>query len=333
MKPEPARVFVSCGQRDIEMEVANRVAKMLEGLGYEPYLARYEQSLRSLRENIFGKLRDQTEYLLFVDFRREKINEKEFRGSLFSHQELAIASFLDLGEEDVIVFQESGVLKCDGMIGAFQGNATEFTDRSELVETIKQRVGEKWRNNWRRKLVLEQADDPNCAAYRQTSGTTGFFFHVRVKNRHICATARNCYAHLRSIGEAATGQRTPFEAAELRWAGYPLPNVAISPGECFRRFDAVWFDSARPQCPQFNIISDWPRNRPSLRGPGQWALEYEVISENVPGAIIPVDLEVGDDGTVRFGQSLPPVKIAQLDDSEISHFNETRSAAVRGSES
>ena len=107
MSQDPARVFVSCGQRDCcEKEVANRVKDVLEKLGYEPYLAVDEQSLRSLRENIFERLRDRTEYFLFVDFCREKIGDgPDCRGSLFSHQELAIASFLDFGD-DFLAFQE-----------------------------------------------------------------------------------------------------------------------------------------------------------------------------------------------------------------------------------
>jgi len=173
MSQDPARVFVSCGQRDCcENEVANRVKKVLEDVGYEPYLAVDEQSLCSLRENIFDRLGDRTEYFLFVDFRREKIGDgPDSRGSLFSHQELAIASFLDFGD-DCLAFQEQGVRKRDGMIGAFQGNVAEFQDRSELPQMIKGRVEGKWQNNWRRKLVF--ADKPDCEAVAQRSGTTGF---------------------------------------------------------------------------------------------------------------------------------------------------------------
>lgn len=327
MSEDPARVFVSCGQRNSEREIAHRVKEMLETLGFEPYVAAYDQNLRSIRESIFGRLRDQTEYFLFIDLCREKINTGACRGSLFSHQELAIASFLEL-DNDILVFQQQGVLHRDGMIGAFQANATSFQDRSDLLEKMEERVKEKWRSDWRRKLVLEQADDPDCEAVLQKSGTTRFFFHIRVKNRHIRATARNCYAYLRSVRDAATGQTKPFEAAELQWAGYRFPNAIIPPGKCSRRFDAVWFDSAIPQYVGFDIFSDWPRNMPQLRGPGSWALEYEVISENVPGSTITLSLDVGADNKVRFGQSQPPVEITQFSDSQICLFNETRTVAI-----
>jgi hypothetical protein len=322
VNPEPARVFVSCGQRDgDEMEVVHRLEALLRSKGFEPYVAKYQQSLRSLRENIFDRLSEQTEYFLFIDFRREKVGESEDRrGSVFSHQELAIASFLDF-EEDIIVFQEHGVLERDGMIGAFQANAHRFQDRSELLKDIEKRIEENWHNNWRRKLVLD--NNPSCVAVRQQSGATGFFFHVIVKNRHIRATARNCYAHLRSKTDAVTNQPIPFEAAALKWAGYSFPNAVVPPAS-FRRFDAVWFDSSSPQYPRFNIFSDWPQNRPDLHGPGVWMLEYEVISENVSGSTIPLVLEVRDDGTVRFGESQQPVRISPMTDSEIYHFNESQ---------
>ncbi|MGO9271518.1 MAG: hypothetical protein ACLQOO_14865 [Terriglobia bacterium] len=330
MNEDRARVFISCGQRDDgEREIARRVKEILNNLDFEAYVAVYDQTLRSIREAVFEHLLNQTEYLLFIDFRRERIEgTSEYRGSLFSHQELAIASFLEL-DNDILVFQEQGVMERDGMMGAFQANVsdaegTRFSDRSVLLERIEQRVQKKWRSDWRRKLALEQADDPNCEAVPQTCGTTGYFFHIRVRNRHIRATARNCYAYLRSVKDTATGQITPFEAAELRWAGYYFPNAIIPPGECTRRFDAVWFDSSGPQYPRFNIYSDWPRCLPGLQGPGSWELEYEVISDNVPGSTIKLPLDVCADHTVCFGQLHPPVEITRLSPQQIARFNEER---------
>jgi hypothetical protein len=327
MHEKPARVFVSCGQREgEERQIAHAVKRMLDGLGYEAYLAVYEQTLLSLRENIFAKLGDQTEYFLFVDLCREKIDASgNCRGSLFSHQELAIASFLGF-DDDVIIFQEKGLIERDGMIYAFQANATSFSDRSGLVDLIKKRVENQWRKDWQRKLVLDQADDPDCEAVPQQGGATGFFFHIRVKNRHIRATARNCYAYLRSVRDALTDDSHSFEAAELRWAGYHFPSAIIPPGNCTRRFDAVWFNSASPGDPRFKIFSDWPRNIPRLRSPGAYVLEYEVVSDNVPGSILPLRLDLGPANSVRFGKS-QPVEVTQLLDAQTDHFNSTRTTA------
>src|SRR5258706_14347811 len=53
-----SRVFVSCGQnRDSgELEFARRIGQLLESLGFDPYVALSEQTLRGLKENIFARL-------------------------------------------------------------------------------------------------------------------------------------------------------------------------------------------------------------------------------------------------------------------------------------
>jgi len=317
-------VFISCGQRPgEELEIAKRLKSMLkEEFQFEPYLALADQRLRSVPENIFERLRN-SEYFLIIDFRREKV-DKEYRGSLFSHQELAIAAFLEF-DNDVLIFQEKGVMQRDGMIGAFQANAIPFKRRSDLVETIAKHVKKKWHHDWRRKLVLQQANDPDCEAVQQKSGTVGYFFHILMRNRHIRTPARDCCAYLRSVRDA-TGRMTRFEASKLRWAGCFFPNAIIPPGNFVRRFDALWFDSSSPLCPRLNILSDWPRSFPNLRGPGTWELEYEVISNNVPGSTIKLGLDLRADNTIRFGHS-KRVRIINMSAQEIVSFNQRRACA------
>ena len=302
MNEEHSRVFISCGQRDgRERQVAEeQFWAMLKEQGFEPYLATHDHTLRSIRENIFQRL-SETKYFLFIDFRREKIEDPDvYRGSLFSHQELAIASFLDLNE-DILAFQENGV-KRDGVLDETQVNATSFSERSELLEKIEQQVKDAWRSDWRRQLVLEQADDPTCEIVPQRSSTQGSFFHIKVRNRHVRAATRSCYGYLRSVRDAVSNRTIPFESAELRWAGYCLPNAIIPPKECYRKLDAVWFDSGDPLQPRFNMFSDWPRCMPNLRGPGSWELEYEVTSENILGSRITLSLDVCHNGEFACGQ-------------------------------
>src|SRR6266571_4187938 len=94
-----ARVFISCGQskHSDEVETARKIARRLQELGFDPYIAVEEQTLRGLKENIFSQI-ENSEYFVFVDFKREQLVSNDppmHRGSLFSHQELALASFLD----------------------------------------------------------------------------------------------------------------------------------------------------------------------------------------------------------------------------------------------
>ena len=108
MDPLRARVFISCGQSKSsdEVNIAHQISERLEAEGFAPYVAVEEQTLVGLTENIFGRLRN-SEYFVFIDFIREHLTTKLHRGSLFSHQELAIAAFLNI--DAVIAFQEKGV--------------------------------------------------------------------------------------------------------------------------------------------------------------------------------------------------------------------------------
>lgn len=120
-----ARVFISCGQNKETNEamIAGQIRERLEKLGFEPYIAVEEQTLRGLKENIFHQL-SSSEYFLFVDFKRDKFeNEDVYRGSLFSHQELALASYLNI---EVLAFREAGVKTEDGIMRFLQANTIQF---------------------------------------------------------------------------------------------------------------------------------------------------------------------------------------------------------------
>ena len=112
----PARVFISCGQSQgtDEVQVAKDIEAEFRKLGFDPYVAVEEQSLRGIKENIFRQL-ETSEYFVFIDFKREYVPDKNAcRGSLFSHQELALAAYLGL---PIIAFREKGVIPEDGIMG------------------------------------------------------------------------------------------------------------------------------------------------------------------------------------------------------------------------
>ena len=90
----PARIFISCGQQENtgERKIANDICQKLIEMGFEVYVATQEQSPKGIKENIFWRL-DESEYLIFIDFKREQLVSGEYKGSLFSHQELAIATY------------------------------------------------------------------------------------------------------------------------------------------------------------------------------------------------------------------------------------------------
>ena len=106
---------------------------------------------------------EECEYYLFIDFKREQIIEGSredlvryvkdksktinHRGSLFSNQELAIATYLT---KPIIAFQENGVKDREGILGAIQANVKHFDNRKNLVNRVIQKVHEDWTTNWRK---------------------------------------------------------------------------------------------------------------------------------------------------------------------------------------
>jgi hypothetical protein len=267
-----ARVFISCGQArgTDEQKIATDISCVLKKLGFDPYVAVAEQSLRGLKENLFEQLR-KSEYFLFINFKRKG-------GSLFSHQELAIASFLDL---KVLALQEKG-LKLDGILGFLQANAHPFEERDLLAKQVGGLVADlvrrrKWVRSWRNELVL------NRRAREFTDRNQGEirYFHIDVYNRHHDQTARNCYVFLEKVRRLGTNKGTRIKAVELKWAGTTLPNVAISPGTA-RSFDAFFIRHKKPTVLQFKTFADSPRYKPDIKHEGTYEFTYLVTADNFP---------------------------------------------------
>ena len=73
-------------------EQSPTLSQSLKALGFDPWIATEEQTLNGIKEHIFERLGD-SEYFLFVYFKRERVGH-DHCGSLFAHQELALASYL-----------------------------------------------------------------------------------------------------------------------------------------------------------------------------------------------------------------------------------------------
>ena len=289
-KPDnsPARVFISCGQTrgSDEYATADGIARRLQELHFDPYVALQEQSLNGLKENIFERL-EKSEYFIFVDFKREQLvgpDPAVCRGSLFSHQELALASYLRI---PVLAFQEEGVKQNDGILGFLQANATQFakTDRHLLPSVIADKVQTLgWDPNWRYELLLERRDPTQHGDSQMIHmGTlkTGRFFHIGVRNRHRRMMARNCYVYLEKATRLEGSMGIPLRAAELKWEGYTFPSAHIPP-ETVRPFDAFYIFHDEPTKLQFQMFSDSTAFIPRVQGEGRYELRYAVVADNFP---------------------------------------------------
>jgi hypothetical protein len=292
-----ARVFISCGQSkgSDEVAIAAQISERLQKLGFEPYIAVQEQTLIGLTENIFEQL-GRSEYFVFVDFKREglcpssgrsglgrylrwKVGSLSHRGSLFSHQELAIASYLKI---PVLAFQEAGVKTDDGILRFLQANAIPFPNRYRLPDLVADEAQKRdWDPRSRNELFLER----DAAQYSPTNlqGKSCRFFHVGVRNRNLRKTARDCYVYLEKVTRLEPNAAIPVKQVEFRWAGYDQPNAHVLPGRV-RPFDAFFILDDLPTQLQFNVFATGTDFIPRIGVEGCYELEYSVVSENFPEA-------------------------------------------------
>lgn len=278
-----AKVFISCGQRKQpdEASVAQEIERKLTELGYDAYIAVAEQSALGVKENIFGQL-ESSEYFLFIDFKREQLaNETFCRGSLFSHQELAVASYLN---KELVAFQEDGVKKHDGLMGFLHINATPFTDRKQLPNLVMDEIKKrKWNSRWKDRLVLERETQHRDTTIVEYGKMTARYFHISVRNLNQRRMARNCYAYLERAHQLPENVEIRVPTIEFTWAGYRLPNAVIGSGST-RRFDAFYVLTDNPSQLQFQTFSTSTEFIPVVRGKGDFHLTYSVVSENFPPA-------------------------------------------------
>jgi len=236
-----AKIFLSCGQRSGTDEVtcAKRVKSVLENFGFEVFLSIDVQEARALVDIIYPELND-SDYFVFLDFTREALNSgSTSRGSLFSHQELSIASFLRL---PFLPFQERGVER-NGILGVIMGNADVFDSKSELPNIVQEKVLRKLESNeWnlvtKNRLTMRLADGSKRPD--RTRRPDGLWhdrthYHIEVLNEHHRKLATNCCAYIERL--VVNGEMRVLRQAELKWEGVGIPLLSIRP-QMKRNLDA-----------------------------------------------------------------------------------------------
>lgn len=302
-----ARVFISCGQQKgtDEVEIAHNIAEKLEKMGFEPYIAVEEQTLKGMKENIFQRL-SESEYFVFIDFKRERLSKlkngnledtSKHRGSLFSHQELAVATFLDI---KALSFREKETKEDDGILKFIQANSIEFTDRHLLPDVVPEKTRERgWNPNWRNELLLERDDrDFDDVHYVGGKERPARYYHIQVENLHQQKMARDCVAYLEGVKNLSTGEIKHLELVEFKWKGVTTARVAIPPEES-RYLDAfhIYYDSLNIVHLGINpFLVDFSGYYElyTLKGPGTFELTYVVFSENFSLARATFRLHIGN---------------------------------------
>ena len=265
------------------MHAVEKVERHLKNKGFATYVAVKHRSVEPIDENIFRAL-SSSEYFLFIDFRREQVMETTHdgfvrlfhRGSLFSHQELALACFLKL---DAVGFQQYGMRK-EGMLGFVHLNCFSFQNAGDLPDLVTEKIKElRWNACWKAQLRLDRKDFERGGSWKDKP----FLYHIEVWNLHERKPATNCTAFLHEIKRKGSDVPIHFNKFELKWAGTDVPYVTIMPGEC-RTFDAFYIKAEEPSKLQWEEFShaDTPKVCPDVQGPGTYEFIYEVTSLNFP---------------------------------------------------
>jgi hypothetical protein len=252
-----------------------------------------------VKENIFARL-SESEYFLFIDFKREALQDGNHRGSLFSHQELSIAAYLD---KPLIAFQEEGV-QLEGVLSFVQGNCTRFSNRDKILPLIADKVSKTWQPDWLDQIrITRDSSQFADTLHRYASFPQGRpvrYFHLEVKNDHLSKTAFNCYAYLEKISDVKTGKVVNFKLVEFKWRGVVFPNVVI-PYKSSRELDAFFVYHDSPAQLHLGAFTDSPEHM-KLLPTGEYELIFVVHSQNfgVSSSIFKLHVGGGNVNDIQF---------------------------------
>lgn len=306
-----SRVFVSCGQRAGEKEVANKVGKLLEKRGFDVYIAIDVQTILDINAGIIRELKNSDCYL-FVNFRREPIGDK-YRGSLFSNQELAIA--YALGFERILVINQSGVM-AEGMLRYIAINTEEFVELDDCCTTVERaldRAG--WTADYSRRLRADQLRiSDEVIRYRNL---TGRFLYINIWNHRSDIAALEATARLSEFGPTGQAlQQSPIRSP-LKATAFPGFSHTIFP-KSHEAFDLLCVGTyGKAAGPNFSsspasgaiVGSAMPHEKPGVFlnsaldvlsapclpiTPGTWQLRYEFFAIDFPVLSVLVDFTLTD---------------------------------------
>src|SRR3989338_2367156 len=220
MGEDMAKVFVSCGQRPPdEKRIAEKIRDILKNkFELDSYLAFKVQSFDDVMQ-ITREL-SVCDYYLFIDFKREKLAWTcKRRGSLFTHQELAIARHL--GFSEIIALQEEGVM-LEGFAQYILSNPESFKTETDLLNKVEHLIQDRgWNKNYSRNLIVGGLIKNLPTLYRDHSlvePRNEIIWHCQILKRRNDKAAANTLAILKQVVEDQTGRSWSPDTAFLKWA-------------------------------------------------------------------------------------------------------------------
>jgi hypothetical protein len=291
-----AKVFISCGlARPNERAVAECVAKWFNSEGFEAYVAVTVQTIMDLNAGVIGALKN-SDYYLFINFRREKVigPPDSFRGSLYTHQELAVA--YALGFDRMILVNQSGTA-IEGVLQFIVTNTPRFETEGEVLGIVKDAVrAEHWLPAFSRQLTVEQvafAYPPTLFHDHATlpQGRPCLFLHGYVANRRPDIAARQTICRLCEISSIVGPAVVHEDFTPLKATGFTGYEQTIWPSSV-GRFDLLSIHYVKPNEIFLHSLNDMGPRRPAISSVGRYKLIYEILAEHFPQVRFAVELEV-----------------------------------------
>jgi len=292
----PGKVFISCGQASSEeRDAAADLRNWFRDQGFIPYVAIQAQSIQDVNKAIISELKN-SDYYIFIDFPREHLQgdpNGARRGSLFTHQEMAIAYIL--GFERVLFLKHKDV-KLEGLLQYTASNAIIFSASEEAIQKTKEAINERgWLPNYTRHLIAANLNWSQ-ELIRYVSHSTGEhlvgrFLYVDIQNHRSDLAAFNTVARLDSIVDVNGNSVAVADRSHLKATGQPGYTQTIWP-KSHGAFDlllarveqggAICLNSALDLSPKPSIITV----------PGRYFLRYEVLSESFPVLTFSIQIDV-----------------------------------------
>ncbi|HOX85152.1 MAG TPA: hypothetical protein PKW76_15470 [bacterium] len=284
----PGKVFISCGQSsEYERNIASTIKEFLLSQGFNPYVAIESQSIQDINLNIINELKT-SDYYVFIDFAREEISTGSFnnirRGSLFSHQELALAYYL--GYEYVIFMKDINV-KLEGFSKYLMSNARTFNNNSEVVSLFKEELAKSdWLPSYSRHLTITDlriGENGKPINYTDQSGSyQEFVYHLIVTNNRIDSAAFDSVARLKEIRLNNGKPYLPADRSFLKWAGKSLSYSATILPKDFVTIDLLAIDYNNPSVVRLHSEEDYRPRRPIIDSIGDYILYYQIFAKDFP---------------------------------------------------